>query len=159
LCHNPVTLWFLMNICISDILTNTEQSSMVFLQDLQNKYPNEVQSTDLTYLGVVFSTTCTITGHLVWSRLTALFFAVLPCQRFCSFVNVFLCVALLLVFFCQNCSFTRNSRILVYSPLLLYSRSKWFYWRVKALTEVHNVWSAIALQIQNVTSVNAFTIQ
>lgn len=44
-----------MNICISDILTNTEQSSMVFLQDLQNKYPNEVQSTDLTYLGVVFS--------------------------------------------------------------------------------------------------------
>jgi hypothetical protein len=44
-----------MNICISDILTNTEQSAMVFLQDLQNKYPNEVQSTDLTYLGVVFS--------------------------------------------------------------------------------------------------------
>jgi len=81
------------------------------------------------------------------------FFTVLPCQRFCSFVNVYLCVVLLL-YFCQKCSFTRNSRKLGHSPLVLYLRSKW---RVKALTVVDFVWSAVALHIQTVPPVKAFT--
>lgn len=40
---------------ISDILTNVEQSSATFLEKLQNKYPNEIEYTDLSYLGEIYS--------------------------------------------------------------------------------------------------------
>ncbi|XP_063400511.1 uncharacterized protein LOC134685057 isoform X1 [Mytilus trossulus] len=40
---------------VKDILTNVEQSSATFLENLQNKYPNEIEYTDLSYLGEIYS--------------------------------------------------------------------------------------------------------
>ncbi|CAC5417223.1 unnamed protein product [Mytilus coruscus] len=40
---------------VKDILTNVEQSSSTFLENLQNKYPDEIEYTDLSYLEEIYS--------------------------------------------------------------------------------------------------------
>lgn len=40
---------------VKDILTNAELSSSTFLQDLQNRYPDEVEYTDLSYLSEIYT--------------------------------------------------------------------------------------------------------